>query len=233
MSYILEALRKSERERQLKQAPSLAAAVTAEPAPQARPWLPWLMVGVLVLVNGAALSYFLLADRHAAGPVAERPAEAAVPSPPATAANPRPQPSAPALTLPVPPVTARVPPAPAEAPPPPAAESMPVAPPAAEERLAPPRLAPPARLADKAPRVRPAPKPAVPADSEEAEPAEDKPAYRINVLAYGADPRDRFAVINMSRYVKGDRLPDGAVVEEIETDGVLLIRNGRKLRIAH
>lgn len=242
MSYILEALRKSERERQLKQAPSLTAVVTAEPVPRARPWLPWLLTGLLVVVNGAALSYFLLTGRNAAeAPVAGRTPYAPPPAradsaaqglrraAPPSAVQPAVETTAveaPAHTGPIPAVTLPAP-----------TGLAPVEHQTAEERLPPPRLAPLPRAADKAQRLRPAAKPAaapVPsAQGEESEPADDKPAYRINVLAFGADPKERFAVINMSRYVKGDQLPDGAVVEEIEAHGVVLVRNGKKLRIAH
>ncbi|AAU90797.1 MULTISPECIES: general secretion pathway protein GspB [Methylococcus] len=58
MSYILDALRKSERERKLSQAASLDSVIfSPEPVP-GRPWLPWVL-GVVVVANVAALGYFL------------------------------------------------------------------------------------------------------------------------------------------------------------------------------
>ncbi|NJD05592.1 MAG: hypothetical protein FIA97_03735 [Methylococcaceae bacterium] len=232
MSYILEALRKSERERQLKQAPSLTAAVTAEASQPSRSWLPWAMVAALVLLNGAALAVFLLSSRGAPGPAGEKPLQAEIarqatpaPVPPPALVPARPQPASPAVAL-IPSPPPAVPTAPAE---PAVAEA-----PTTEERPAPLHPAATPRLADKPQRLRPVPaKPAAPTETGDPEPAEDKPAYRINVLAYSSDPKDRFAVINMSRYVIGDRLPDGAVVDGIQADGVILVRGGKRLRIAH
>lgn len=57
MSYILEALRKSERERQLGQAPSLPVLVADAP-PQRHRWLPWIVSILLLTLNVAALLYF-------------------------------------------------------------------------------------------------------------------------------------------------------------------------------
>jgi general secretion pathway protein B len=230
MSYILEALRKSERERQLKQAPSLAAAVTAEASQPSRSWLPWAMVAALVLLNGAAVAVFLLSNRSAPGSAAEK--------------SPQPEIATPATPAPVPPTAVapiqRQPPAstvaitPAPAAPAISAEPAAVEAPTSEQEPAPLHPAATPRLAEKPQRPRAMPaKPAAAAEAGDPEPAEDKPAYRINVLAYSSDPKDRFAVINMSRYVIGDRLPDGAVVDGIQADGVILVRGGKRLRIAH
>lgn len=76
MSYILEALRKSERERQAGQTPTLAALVP-EPPPRRRSWALWLVAGLLVL-NGAGLAYLLLAGRG------KTPPSVAAPPPPAS-----------------------------------------------------------------------------------------------------------------------------------------------------
>jgi general secretion pathway protein B len=69
MSYILEALRKSERDRQAAQAPSLPN-VLHEPPPRRPVWLLWLLVALLVL-NGAGLAWLFLSGRgKPAAPVA-------------------------------------------------------------------------------------------------------------------------------------------------------------------
>jgi general secretion pathway protein B len=84
---------------------------------------------------------------------------------------------------------------------------------------------------EKPPKPRPAETVA------DKQPVEDQDggshAYRINVIAYASAPEERFAIIDMTRYITGDRLPDGAVVEAIEQNGVVLKRNGRLIRIRH
>jgi general secretion pathway protein B len=80
MSYILEALRKSERERHTGQAPSLPGVVAgATPQRPFRPILPWLVL--LLALNGAVLGYFW--TRHI--DPAPAGAEAVAPAPPAAA----------------------------------------------------------------------------------------------------------------------------------------------------
>lgn len=74
MSYILDALRKSERERQTGQVPGLPNLVSDSPQTSPR-WVFWL-VGLLLSVNLAGLSYWLL-TRPEAGKVAPEPANAA------------------------------------------------------------------------------------------------------------------------------------------------------------
>jgi general secretion pathway protein B len=68
MSYILEALRKSERERQLAKAPPLPL-LLAEPPPQRRNRLPWLLLALLLGFNGAAWWYFGYGDRRTSPPI--------------------------------------------------------------------------------------------------------------------------------------------------------------------
>lgn len=58
MSYILDALRKSERERQLGQPASLDRMIFSPDPASKRPWLPWVL-GATAVVNVAALGYFL------------------------------------------------------------------------------------------------------------------------------------------------------------------------------
>lgn len=91
MSYILEALRKSERERRTGEVPALPA-VVAEPPPRSQPWLAWLVAGLL-LFNGVGLGYLWLhrkevrpAPSAGSSPVAAIPPVAAVPAPPKTPA---------------------------------------------------------------------------------------------------------------------------------------------------
>ncbi len=76
----------------------------------------------------------------------------------------------------------------------------------------------------------PAPTPAVPAvpsiddlvSSGQLEP----PNLSLDMHAYGDDPDARFVYINMRRYHNGDTTREGAVVEEITPDGVVLRLHG-------
>lgn len=225
MSYILEALRKSERARQNTQSPDLNA-VIADAQPSGRAWVPWALVGILVVLNGIALGFFWLRDRH--------PPEAAPQS------IPPPQLPKPTTVLPAPELQA-----------PAKSVAVPALPAPEQEKPAPVVTRKPARDVAK-PRVvlpnqddqqfeidrMPPPKPLetlkhAPVQPRVAEEGDGGHGYRINVLAYAPAPEERFAVINMTKYFKGDRLPDGAVVEAIEQDGVILSRKGERLRIAH
>lgn len=67
MSYILDALKKSERERRLRQSTSLdQILLTAEP-PSKRPWLTWAIV-IMALLNAGAFGYFLVSRGSPATP---------------------------------------------------------------------------------------------------------------------------------------------------------------------
>ncbi|MGR8933436.1 MAG: general secretion pathway protein GspB [Gammaproteobacteria bacterium] len=57
------------------------------------------------------------------------------------------------------------------------------------------------------------------------------PPLTVNVLAYASKPEERFAVINMTKYVHGDVIPGGAVLLEILPDGLLLELDGMKFRM--
>lgn len=52
------------------------------------------------------------------------------------------------------------------------------------------------------------------------------PALHVDIHVYGESPEDRFVFINMNKQVEGSRLAEGPIVEEITTDGVVLNYNG-------
>jgi len=52
------------------------------------------------------------------------------------------------------------------------------------------------------------------------------PALHVDIHVYGESPKDRFVFINMNKQVEGSRLAEGPIVEEITTDGVVLNYNG-------
>jgi general secretion pathway protein B len=228
MSYILEALRKSERERQSRQSPGLDAVVSEAPG-QRRSLLPWILVGVLVAVNAIALAYFLLHERGSGNSAASHPSPQPLPTPAA-----------------MPPAETRIEPNPVVELKAGSANRLPVG--EAEQKTVIPqtprereeasvrsdtRHPPAAKSIEKPRRQRPIEAAAeAPADSEQPAASSGK-SYKINVLAYSTAPEERFAIINMSRYTKGDRLPDGAVLEEIEQDGIVLSRHGKHFRVSH
>jgi general secretion pathway protein B len=52
------------------------------------------------------------------------------------------------------------------------------------------------------------------------------PALHVDIHVFGESPKDRFVFINMNKQVEGSRLAEGPIVEEITTDGVVLNYNG-------
>lgn len=52
------------------------------------------------------------------------------------------------------------------------------------------------------------------------------PALHVDIHVFAESPEDRFVFINMNKQVEGSRLAEGPVVEEITTDGVVLNYNG-------
>ncbi|MFG6440421.1 general secretion pathway protein GspB [Roseateles sp. LKC17W] len=191
MSYILDALRRAEadRERERGQLPGLhtpgpAAADLAPATPRTRGW-PWAAAGLL-LAGLAAGAWW-----RGSAPPAPSPA-----APPVTAATPSAQPEA----RPVPTLVA----APPEAPPStPAASYLPPAPPAA------PVMTPaPAPMA-----AAPAPLPRA-AELPEAT-RRELPRLAISGSVYSDDPASRFVIINGEVQREGAQLGPNLVLEKI------------------
>ena len=166
MSYILDALRKSERERQTGQVPGLPNLVADSPQTPPR-WIFWL-VGLLLSVNLAGLSYWLFtrpeASKDAPGPAntaTTLPAPATTPAARADQAATPPivnpglpaSPPVPAVVMPAQPVPPAPVIVPATAPPPAIATQPSVQPPAT--------TAPSPVLPNPVPVVRPEPPMAV------------------------------------------------------------------------
>jgi general secretion pathway protein B len=237
MSFILDALKKSEAERQRQAGPTLLEVRITRPRRRYPLWAA--IVGVLLGVNAVALVLFWL----------HRPA----PSPPSAAAEVTAGPASGGLTSAAPPSGA--PPAAAAtasgAVPPPA---TPAAPPAANAAAA----------ARDAAGVTPGSAPVAAAvapltASESANPADDEPALaagsahvraagpdnnyanlpsisemggnvpglQLDLLDYSDQPNERYALINMHRVREGDVLPEGPRVLAITRDGVALDYHGQ------
>jgi general secretion pathway protein B len=272
MSYILDALKKAERERAFDRVPDLG--VSHEPAPakaRSGPLLTGMGIALglltIAIVTWALLRTPVDDTTMAEGPETQTPAAeqvaAPIAAPPVAPATPQagePTEIVPAPTTPGDGVAAA--PTPAErplrplplpsAPPAPEAEPAPVAEMATET---PPRgtvaPAPPSRVADLPSPVvdRPAADPAAvtPAPSPRAEPTPPEwsrlPVWPlvhrdlsrhvdgglvVNAHVYTPQPAGRFVLLNMKKYVEGDRLAEGPTLEEITREGVVLeVPDGR------
>ncbi|HUX74407.1 MAG TPA: general secretion pathway protein GspB [Steroidobacteraceae bacterium] len=207
MSFILDALKKSEAERQRQSAPGLI-----EPGIRApHQGLPvWAVAGlVLLAINAIALSVVLL----------RRPApQAAIPG---AAPIRRQAPAAPLLAAP----------APAAAAPPfsPMDEGAVDAPEIPLVAAREPRGTPP--------RARTAPATDGASVDDELLPTIDQmhfgaadalPPLHLDIHVYAANPAERFVFINARKYTEGSTLQEGPKVERIRRDGVVLDYRGRR-----
>lgn len=234
MSFILDALRKSEAARRRSEAPDLFAAMPAAPEPvRARPnWPLWLLGAVAAMSLIAVL--WLLAQRApetpTTSPTVDASAEtaalddAAVPAPapgsmtePVTLPTPpqAPPPADPTTT----PVTAEASPSPATPPP-----AMPLPPP-------PPALpAPPPDVAVVAAPILPPTGSMV--SLADLDPATRKllPPLKLSMHLWNETPAQRFVILDGQRLREGDLLGE-LVIERITREGAVLAWRGGQLRI--
>jgi len=234
MSFILDALKKSEAERARQAGPALLEMRIVPPRRRVAPWM--IALAALLAVNLGVLLWFAL---RGAPPRAQPPAS--VPAPAA----------APAATVPAAPPAGAVPAGTPGAATVPATANANPGPPAgapAAEPAAPPRNA---FVADPGARVAGADDAgSVAADNPaDLEPARNAPAgsvrigssgggrssyseasgapeLRLDLHVYAARPQDRYALINMHKVHEGDTLPEGPRVIEITRDGVVLDYRG-------
>lgn len=210
MSFILDALKKSEIDRQRQSMPGLMDAPIATRRPRLPLWA--VLLGALLAINMVVLIVVLM--RNNAPPAAPaKPVETRT-----TAAD---KPAA------VPDHFSPLDSAPVYAP------EIPV--PAAEEPAAAPRV-----FAQRsAPRPLRRPDPVLideaPADNEELLPSISElnltgsqalPELHLDVHVYATKPSDRFVYINMRKYHEGNTLQEGPVLERIRRDGVVLEYQG-------
>ena len=236
MSFILDALKKSETDRQRQSSPALFEVKVAAP----RQRFPLWAVGLAVLlgVNALVLAWVLL----------RRPATSEA-SPPVAAATSAPAPAAPApagpsqqgatMTLPAT-VTVTIPSSSgvnvssgqAE----PGVVAPSVEPPLTEEPLLStqePVVPPDYDVRDYQPAVSPAQARAT-AESRSGVPSRDEvlargtnlPELRLDLHVYDNNPASRFVFINMRKLREGDSLPDGVRVDEITPRGARLSFRG-------
>ena len=213
MSFILDALRKSEIERQRQSGPSMAEF----PAAREDRRLPvaLIAIGFLLAVNLAVVLFFMLRDDREPGPEAAPAATAAqapvANAPPAdTAANPAPQA---ALQ--------------AELGPPELLEEPPAI--YYEDATLPPDAPDPTLMPDT-----PASSPGVTyGDAPAQDPAAvaaatGLPELTVDLHVFAQDPAKRAVFINGRRYTQGAQIAEGPVVEEITREGAVLSFRGRR-----
>jgi general secretion pathway protein B len=229
MSFILDALKKSESDRQRQNGPAL---FEVKVAPR-RVGLPlWAVaIGVLLGVNLIIVMWMLL--RH---PAAHPEAATAASGPATTPAIPQPTPQPQAVPVPGPPVVGAAGSSAAtlNVPTPVANAAQALAPAAANtgasadvnpEDLAP--AAEPAPLLGS--HVKRGTVDGVPLYQDAAVvPGTHIPTLRLDLHVYAERREERFVMINMKKLREGDSLPEGVRVESILPEGVILSYSGSR-----
>jgi len=227
MSFILDALKKSENERQRRTGPSLADVRTGAPERKYPSWL--IPVIALLAVNLLVIAGVLLWPEGETQVAVVTPEKKAPPRPPVS--RPRPAPPAPAPTVdPAPPSVE-----PAAAPRPAvrslANESGAQAPSAEPRATGAPVSAP------TTPRVSNQTKRTPGTVVDDTVPTLNElivdgrinlPSLHVDIHVYSDKPRDRFVFVNNRKYREGDLLSEGPRVEEISTLGVILNHRGQR-----
>jgi general secretion pathway protein B len=218
MSFILDALRKSEIERQRQSGPSMAEFPLART--DRRLPVALLAIGFLLAVNLAVVLFFMLRDARA-------PEAAAVPATSAAASSATS--GVPAATMPAP-TTGNAPEIlapldefanePAQT-----FGGLATEPPGAPD----PTLIPDAPLSH--PGVTYSEPPPGPIDGLPAQGEGGLPELSIDLHIFADDPAKRAVFINGRRYVQGARILEGPVVEEITRDGAVLSYHGRRFQL--
>ncbi len=224
MSFILDALRKSETERQQQAGGEFSSVPSSSGESQSPKWL-W-MLALLLLVNIAVLLGILL--RPGAGPEPEAPSQTtSSQTSPAQTASPQ---TAPAQAVPAEAETASAAPAGQEAPSfeervAEAKEEQPPPGPAAEETAA-------QAVATSAPTsaiVSPPPgqERLMTLDELRLAGAVQLPELHLDIHVFAEQPAERFVFVNMNKHREGSQLEEGPVVYEITPEGVVLQHQGR------
>jgi general secretion pathway protein B len=230
MSYILDAIRKSDLQRQRAAAPTLLTAHAEPDAPQ--PPLPAIYaIGAgALLAAGIAIGWW----RPWAAPPTEPPAATPVatgPTPPAVVVVPIPPPRFEHdVVVARPPTVART-------------TAVPVSAPASPAPQLTPPLATPSQVPAAAPAAVPAPSPVdratVDASSEaktlnfaELPPAiqQEIPRMSISVHAYSSQPKNRLVTIDDRMLHEGDSVAPGLRLVQITPDGLIFSFKGYRFR---
>jgi general secretion pathway protein B len=248
VSFILDALKKSENARQRQIGPSLAD-ISPRRARSDRPWWAVAVAGLLV-VNLGVLIVVLTRDDTSETPQSALPQkrleQTAQQSP---AAQPAQQPMQAQIAPPVGamPAPARMNPAvrsladeageegtvlqgdatidPALA----GAANVPEGPPVVRA-ITPPNVAPLSNQPTFAARARAgtSDEEMLPTNSSLIASGTNLPEMKLDIHVYSANPAERFVFVNMRKYVEGQSLSEGPVIERITTDGAILNQHGTR-----
>jgi general secretion pathway protein B len=219
MSFILDALKKSESDRQRQGGPALFEVKVAAPRHRLPSWA--LAIAALFAANLIVVGWLML--RRPATPADAPPAREPAGAPIGTAAPAQPAAAAPAAAAPNVPAAApaarAVVAAPAEAP---AAVTV-QAPPPSPDDFAPAAEPPPYGGTGRVKRGTDA---GVPLYQQLAStPGSQVPQLRLDLHAYAEHAEDRWVLINMHRLREGESL-EGVRVEHITPDGAILSYRG-------
>jgi general secretion pathway protein B len=238
MSFILDALKKSESDRQRQSGPALFEVKVAPRRPGLPAWA--LAIGVLFVVNLGIVLWILL-RKPAPSPPAARllaalptaaagtPAMAAVPAPSERVGATVPAATTTATSAAT---TAATPAALATAPAAGAPEAATPVPPAAADQGAPgganpDDYAPASDAVGGSGHVTRGTASGVPLYTQAAA-ATQLPQLRLDLHAYAVRPEDRWVIINMHKVHEGDSLPEGVRVESITPEGAVLSYQGSR-----
>lgn len=198
MSFILDALKKSEAERQRQNSPGIASIPHTERRRSGPKWI-WI-ISALLVVNLAALVGIMLRSGTNSESIAVNEIATENPAPRAAPARQAPAPAAaiPATQAEAAPRREPVTTAPAQQPP---------AEPAAE-----PVNRPVQRMTEGLPSL----------NELRAQGVLQLPEMHLDIHVYSGQPADRFVFVNMKKYTEGATLSEGPAIREITKDGVVL-----------
>ena len=198
MSFILDALKKSEAERQRQNSPGIASIPQTGRQSSGSKWI-WI-ISALLVVNLAALIGIMLRPGTNSESIAVN--EIANENP-ATRSAPAQQAPAPATAVPA----TQAEPAPRRDP----VTTAPAQEPPAEPSAAPAN--PPAqRMTEGLPSL----------NELRAQGVLQLPEMHLDIHVYSGQPADRFVFVNMKKYTEGATLSEGPAIREITRDGVVL-----------
>lgn len=233
MSYILDALRRADSERERGAVPSIHSPPVPPLADDPRPprgSQSLVLVGVIVvllLALAGLLAWHLMSGKGAVPVVVAEPAPAAD----------QPAEEAPPVQAAVPAAPAPVPAPPAQRPSPPPQAQAPMG--AAPILSVPPRPAPAPRVAISA-TPAPTPAPTAEADTRIYTPSElpahiqrDLPKLVIGGAMYSETPANRMLIINSQVFHEGDKLTSDLVLQEIRLKSAVLKYKGYRYGVSY
>ena len=234
MSFILDALKKSETDRQRQVSPALFEVKVAAPRRKFPMWA--VALGVLLLVNMAVLAWVLLRRSDAPGtPVAAASAAAPANAPANPASANGAQSGMVTVQIPVGSSVTVGPNAPAGAAVAPNGTSALADEPLLESQE--PAVPPDYDARDYRPAITPEQAGAIAAARRNGSlPSRDEvlaqgnqlPDLRLDLHVYDPDPAARFVFLNMRKLREGETLPEGVRVEQITSTGVELTYRGKR-----